>query len=74
MYTTDDEIREIAIDEAIRAGVSVAFNLVGGRYVNQPAPFSDFSGSGANPAGNASMVDVGFVASRFGVVGIRASV
>lgn len=73
VYTTDDEVMELAIDAAVEAGVSVAFNLVGGLYVNQSTAFSDFHVTGANPAGNASLTDPAFVAGRFRVIGVRSS-
>ncbi len=73
VYTTDEEVTETAIDVAVDAGVSVAFNLDGGLYVNQSAAFSDFHATGANPAGNASLTDSAFVAGRFRVVGVRIS-
>ncbi len=73
VYTTDDEVMETAIDAAVDAGVSVAFNLTGGLYVNQSTAFSDFHVTGANPAGNASLTDPAFLAGRFRVVGVRVS-
>ena len=71
VYTTDEEVRDAAIDAAADSGVSIAFNLTGGLYVNQSAAFSDFHRSGANPAGNASLTNPAFVASRFRVIGVR---
>ena len=73
VYTTDDGVAAAAEEAAVEAGVSVAFNLVGGLFVNQPAAFSDFHVTGANPAGNASLTDPAFVANRFRVVGVRRS-
>ena len=70
-YTTDDAVMEEVVDAAVDSGVSVAFNLTGGLYVNQSAAFSDFHVTGANPAGNASLTDPAFVANRFRVVGVR---
>ena len=70
-YTVDDEVMEQVVDAAVDAGVSVAFNLTGGLFVNQSAAFSDFHVTGANPAGNASLTDPAFVARRFRVNGIR---
>ncbi len=70
-YTTDDAVMEEIIDAAVDGGVSVAFNLTGGLFVNQSAAFSDFHVTGANPAGNASLADSAFVAKRFRVVGVR---
>jgi hypothetical protein len=37
-------------------------------FVNQSAAFSDFHGTGANPAANAALTDSAFVAGRFRVV------
>ncbi|MCK7473684.1 MAG: hypothetical protein MZV49_09430 [Rhodopseudomonas palustris] len=42
-----------------RAGVALSINLTGGVFVNQSAAFSDFHGTGANPAANASYTDCG---------------
>jgi acyl-CoA reductase-like NAD-dependent aldehyde dehydrogenase len=71
VYATDAGAMHAAEDAAVDAGVSVAFNLTGGLFVNQSAAFSDFHVTGANPAGNASLTDPAFVANRFRVVGIR---
>jgi phenylacetic acid degradation protein paaN len=70
-YTTDDGILDAVIDSAVEAGVSVAFNLTGGLFVNQSAAYSDFHVTGGNVAGNASLTDPAFVAGRFVTVGIR---
>jgi len=70
-YTTDDSTMDDVIDAAVEAGVSVAFNLTGGLFVNQSAAFSDFHVTGANGAGNASLTDPAFVTKRFRVVGVR---
>lgn len=59
------------VDAAVDSGVSVAFNLTGGLFVNQSAAYSDFHVTGANAAGNASLTDGAFVANRFRVVGVR---
>ncbi len=71
VYTTDDDVAARAEDAAVDAGVSVAFNLTGGLFVNQSAAFSDFHVTGANPAGNASLSDPAFVTGRFRVIGVR---
>ena len=70
-YTVDDTVTDDVVTAAVDAGVSVAFNLTGGLFVNQSAAFSDFHVTGANAAGNASLTDPAFVARRFRVVGIR---
>jgi len=74
VYATDDAVIAAAEDAAVDAGVSVAFNLTGGLFVNQSAAFSDFHVTGANPAGNASLTDPAFVAGRFRIVGVRKPV
>jgi len=71
VYSTDSAVQDAAEDAAVAAGVSVAFNLTGGLFVNQSAAFSDFHVTGANPAGNASLTDPAFIARRFRVVGVR---
>ncbi|MFJ9834983.1 phenylacetic acid degradation protein PaaN [Streptomyces sp. NPDC101169] len=70
-YTTDPEaeraIEEVCLEEAAQ----LSLNLTGGVYVNQTAAFSDFHGSGGNPAANAALTDGAFVANRFRVVEVR---
>lgn len=70
-YTTDDAVAERIRGAAERAGVSLSLNLTGGVFVNQTAAFSDFHGTGANPAANAALSDSAFVANRFRVVQTR---
>jgi hypothetical protein len=65
-----DDMREAALD----AGVALSENLLGGVFVNQSAAYSDFHGTGANPAANASFTDGAYVASRFRVVQSRRHV
>ncbi|QNP71466.1 phenylacetic acid degradation protein PaaN [Streptomyces roseirectus] len=70
-YTTDASV-EAAIEEAcLEEAAQLSLNLTGGVYVNQTAAFSDFHGSGGNPAANAALTDGAFVASRFRVVEVR---
>jgi hypothetical protein len=54
--------------------VALSINLTGGVFVNQSAAFSDYHGTGANPAANAALTDAAFVASRFRVVQHRMHV
>lgn len=70
-YSTDDAVAERMRKAAERAGVSLSLNLTGGVFVNQTAAFSDFHGTGANPAANAALSDSAFVANRFRVVQTR---
>ena len=70
-YTTDPEVRAEMQEAAEIAGVSLSLNLTGAVFVNQTAAFSDFHGTGANPAANAALSDSAFVANRFRVVQTR---
>ncbi|WP_016836363.1 phenylacetic acid degradation protein PaaN [Herbaspirillum lusitanum] len=73
-YTTDAAVKEALGDAAAEAGVALSLNLTGGVFVNQSAAFSDFHGTGANPAANAALADTAFVAGRFRVVQTREPV
>ncbi|HEX6793378.1 MAG TPA: phenylacetic acid degradation protein PaaN, partial [Casimicrobiaceae bacterium] len=68
VYSTNDGVIERAIDIAEDVGVALSINLTGGIFVNQSAAFSDFHGTGANPAANAALTDAAYVANRFRVV------
>jgi phenylacetic acid degradation protein paaN len=74
IYSTDPKVLAAAEHRAEEAGAAVSCNLTGDVYVNQSAAFSDFHVSGANPAGNATLTDSAFVASRFRVVQSRVPV
>jgi len=74
LYATDQGVIDQAIDVAEDAGVALSINLTGGVFVNQSAAFSDFHGTGANPAANAALTDAAFVAGRFRVVQHRMHV
>lgn len=68
VYSTDDRVIERAIEVAEDVGVALSINLTRGVFVNQSAAFSDFHGTGANPAANAALTDAAYVANRFRVV------
>jgi len=68
VYSTRDDVVARAIDVAEDAGVALSINLTGGVFVNQSAAFSDYHGTGANPAANATLTDAAYVANRFRVV------
>jgi acyl-CoA reductase-like NAD-dependent aldehyde dehydrogenase len=74
VYSTSDEVLAQAREAALDAGVALSENLLGGVFVNQSAAFSDFHGTGANPAANAAYTDGAYVASRFRVVQSRRHV
>jgi phenylacetic acid degradation protein paaN len=70
-YSTNDKVSEQIRKAAERAGVSLSLNLAGGVFVNQTAAFSDFHGTGANPAANAALSDTAYVSNRYRVVQTR---
>jgi phenylacetic acid degradation protein paaN len=74
LYSLNDDVIDSAVDAMSDAGVALSCNLTGQIYVNQSAAFSDFHVSGANPAGNATLCDGAFVASRFRTVASRIPV
>ncbi|TDC79800.1 phenylacetic acid degradation protein PaaN [Micromonospora sp. KC606] len=71
VYSTDAAVLDAAEAAAIDVGVHLSCNLTGGVFVNQSAAFSDFHGSGANPAANAALTDGAYVANRFRIVQSR---
>ncbi|WP_030411544.1 phenylacetic acid degradation protein PaaN [Streptomyces sp. NRRL S-1448] len=70
-YTTDPEVERLVEDACLEECAQLSLNLTGGVYVNQTAAFSDFHGSGGNPAANAVLCDSAFVANRFRMVEVR---
>lgn len=74
VYSTSDAVIDDVREAALDAGVALSENLLGGVFVNQSAAYSDFHGTGANPAANASYTDGAYVASRFRVVQSRRHV
>ncbi|GAA2819213.1 phenylacetic acid degradation protein PaaN [Kribbella solani] len=74
IYSTDEKVLEQTREAALDAGVALSENLTGQVFVNQSAAFSDFHGTGANPAANATYTDGAYVASRFRVLQSRRHV
>ncbi|MBD0745939.1 phenylacetic acid degradation protein PaaN [Streptomyces sp. CBMA152] len=70
-YTTSREVERAVEEVCLEESAQLSLNLTGGVYVNQTAAFSDFHGSGGNPAANAALCDAAFVANRFRVVEVR---
>ncbi|CAL9306529.1 phenylacetic acid degradation protein PaaN [Streptomyces sp. SudanB52_2052] len=70
-YTTDSEVEQAVREVCLEEAAQLSLNLTGGVYVNQTAAFSDFHGSGGNPAASAALCDGAFVANRFRVVEVR---
>ncbi|MGH3447759.1 MAG: aldehyde dehydrogenase family protein, partial [Nocardioidaceae bacterium] len=71
VYSTSEAVVEAMRSAALDAGVALSENLTGQVFVNQSAAFSDFHGTGANPAANSTFTDGAFVASRFRFVQSR---
>ncbi len=65
VYSTDEAVVAAAETATWDAGANLSINLIGSIYVNQSAAFSDYHGTGANPAANATYADHAFVAGRF---------
>lgn len=70
-YTTDAATATKVRKMAERSGVSLSLNLTGAVFINQTAAYSDFHGTGANPAANAALSDSAYVSNRFRVVQTR---
>jgi phenylacetic acid degradation protein paaN len=70
-YTTSPEVEKLIEEACLDERAQLSLNLTGGVYVNQTAAFSDFHGSGGNPAANAALCDGAFVADRFRTVEVR---
>lgn len=71
VYSTSEAVIDDMREAALDAGVALSENLLGGVFVNQSSAYSDFHGTGANPAANASFTDGAYVASRFRVIQSR---
>lgn len=67
VYSVDKDFLERAQDAYNFAGASVACNLKG-MPINFAAAYSDYHVTGMNPAGNACLTDLAFVANRFRIV------
>lgn len=70
-YSSSDDVLDAIEEAALDAGVALSCNLTGGVFVNQSAAFSDFHATGCNPAANACLSDLAYVANRFRVVQSR---
>jgi phenylacetic acid degradation protein paaN len=65
VYSTDEAVVDAAEEATWAAGANLSVNLTGGIYMNQSSGFSDYHGTGLNPAANSAYTDAAFVASRF---------
>ena len=74
VYSADEAVLEAVREGCADAGVALSENLTGPVFVNQTAAFSDYHGTGANPAANAAYTDAAFVSNRFRVITSRRHV
>lgn len=65
LYSTDEDFIARAEADYARAGAQLTINLTGAMPLNFAAAYSDYHVTGLNPAGNASLTNLAFVASRF---------
>jgi len=65
LYSTDEDYIARAEQAYARAGAQLTTNLTGAMPLNFAAAYSDYHVTGLNPAGNASLTHLAFVASRF---------
>ena len=68
LYATDEDFIERATPAYEAAGANLSINLTGAMWINFAAAYSDYHVTGLNPAGNACLADLAFVASRFRIV------
>jgi phenylacetic acid degradation protein paaN len=68
LYSSSQNVIDAMTAATMRSKVALSINLTGGVFVNQSAAYSDYHGTGGNPAANASYADSAFVANRFRVV------
>jgi acyl-CoA reductase-like NAD-dependent aldehyde dehydrogenase len=72
VYSTDSAYLERAEQGYSASGAQLTCNLTGPMPLNFAAAYSDYHVTGLNPAGNATLTDLAFVASRFRITQVRA--
>jgi phenylacetic acid degradation protein paaN len=65
LYSLDDAFIDQAEAAYAKAGAQLTINLTGPMPLNFAAAYSDYHVTGLNPAGNASLTNLAFVANRF---------
>ncbi len=65
LYSTDEDFVDRWVEVYAQAGANLTINLTGAMWINFAAAYSDYHVTGLNPAGNACLTDLSFVASRF---------
>ncbi len=71
LYSVDNSFKQAAMDAFAQAGASLWCNMTVPMPINFAAAYSDYHVSGLNPAGNACLTDMAFVASRFRIIQLR---
>ncbi len=71
-YATDSQRQQVIEKTMLATHTPVTFNFTGMVWVNQSLGFTDFHGSGGNPAGNAMLSNPEFLTKRFGIIGTRS--
>jgi phenylacetic acid degradation protein paaN len=71
LYSTDPAFVAAGERGFAQAGAQLTINLTGPMPLNFAAAYSDYHVTGLNPAGNASLTDLAFVASRFRIAQSR---
>lgn len=71
LYSTDEHYRARAEAAFSASGAQLTCNLTGPMPLNFAAAYSDYHVTGLNPAGNATLTDLAFVASRFRITQSR---
>lgn len=74
MYSTNEGFIEKWSDVYAQVGANLTINLTGAMWINFAAAYSDYHVTGLNPAGNACLADLSFVASRFRIAQRRRPV
>lgn len=74
LYSTREDYIARAEAAYARAGAQLTINLTGPMPLNFAAAYSDYHVTGLNPAGNATLTHLAFVAGRFGIVQSRRPV
>jgi len=74
LYSTSEAFIAQAENAYAKAGAQLTINLVGAMPLNFAAAYSDYHVTGLNPAGNATLTNLAFVAGRFGIVQSRRPV
>jgi phenylacetic acid degradation protein paaN len=72
VYSTDPAYLASAEHAFSESGAQLTCNLTGPMPLNFAAAYSDYHVTGLNPAGNATLTDLAFVASRFRITQVRA--